>query len=358
MRLILHIGTEKTGTTSLQLFVRAHAAALRERGLLTFDGLGPVSQLMLAAYAVDPGRKARLGDLPLDDPEAMARLRADVERRIDDARGGSRAPWALMSSEHLTSRLRTEAEVARLRDLLAPRFAAVEVMVWLRPQAEMAVSLASTAARHGTRVRGGLLAKVKPSDPYFDFDRMVGLWEGAFGAEAVTCVPYRRGPDPISAVLGRAGVARDDLPPPPRRNEAIGVETMRLVTALADAGAARIPHPVLDRMPVGARLTPSRAQMEEAQARMAASNAALVARRPELQSADLAIPEDWPEAGNLDLLDAPGIDAATVSNLVAAYAAAEAPRAPAPAPAPRCPAPPPLAAPPGLRRRLRALLGR
>lgn len=309
MHLILHIGTEKTGTTSFQNFCHNNREALLARGILYPSDLGFrnhrfISFAGLSMETADDGVKS----LNLDTPEKLVAFQADIATRLDrQLAANATARACILSSEHLHSRLRNLEQVARIRDLLAPRFDTVEICIHLRPQIDVALSLASTQTRVGGAVRRGFFEQVRPENIYYNYNRLVAMWEEVFGGNAVYCIPFRQSPDFLSWVLHHLDIPQEGLSRPEHENEALDVQVMALVNALAESGRAeRIDHRVLDQLPVRQKLTLDRAMAKRLQAGVRASNQVLVARRSDLEPGQLE--PNWarfPEAGTFQLLEAP-----------------------------------------------------
>jgi tetratricopeptide (TPR) repeat protein len=182
-RAILQIGTEKTGTTTLQHFLATNRAALKANGFLYPEFCGRINHTALAAYAMAPDRRdgirTALGCRSETDVEPMrARLRAAAAEEL----AGNET--VLFCSEHCHSRLIRPAEVETLHALLAPFFDDIRVAVYIRRQDRLALSLYSTKLKSGGHDRS-ILPPSGPDDPYFNYDRSIGLWEAVFGRDNV-----------------------------------------------------------------------------------------------------------------------------------------------------------------------------
>jgi len=181
---ILQIGTEKTGTTSLQTFLAANRDRLAERGYLYPRFCGALNHTGLAAYAMDADRpdelKAAFGG---ETPEAVPQMRARLHRMAEAELTGGRT--AIFCSEHCHSRLVSPDEVRRLRDFLSEFFDEIEISVYLRRQDRVALSLYSTRLKSGL-APDRVLEKAPADRLYYNYDRFLALWEDAFGAEAIS----------------------------------------------------------------------------------------------------------------------------------------------------------------------------
>ncbi|PTW44161.1 hypothetical protein [Rhodovulum kholense] len=187
---ILQIGTEKTGTTTLQTFLAANREALAARGFVYPRFCGALNHTGLAAYAMDADRPDSLkhpfgGIAAADTPAMRARLRAAAAEDLDGS------GTAIFCSEHCHSRLVSETEVQRLRDFLAPHFDEIRVSVYLRRQDQIALSLYSTMLKSGA-VPDRIIGIPDPENPYYNYDRFLGLWEKVFGQDAVSVRIFER----------------------------------------------------------------------------------------------------------------------------------------------------------------------
>lgn len=237
MHATLHIGTEKTGTTTIQSFLAQNRAMLASAGILVPVSPGRHNHRLLPGIANDDDI---LDDLfrerALFEPEARRAAKARWWEAFRAEVGAAGLGRVLVSSEHLQSRLRRDGEVARLRDLLLTLFDSVSIVVYLRRPIETAVSLYSTAVKCG-----GVPAGVPgPDNPYFrnvvHHAETLRRWGAAFGETALTVRLFSRG-DFAQGDLLADFIAACDLPTldyarPAPENEslsALGVAVMREV---------------------------------------------------------------------------------------------------------------------------------
>ncbi len=182
-RAILQIGTEKTGTTTLQNFLATNREALARQGYRYPRFCGEKNHTGLAAYALLPGRVDAIRDgfgvhTAADVAPMRARMQRAAEAELtDDA-------TSIFCSEHCHSRLTFPEEVATLREFLGQYFDDIQISVYLRRQDLIALSLYSTKLKSGG-VTDRLLPQVEPSDPYYNYDVFLALWEAEFGPENV-----------------------------------------------------------------------------------------------------------------------------------------------------------------------------
>ena len=156
MKAIVHIGAEKTGTTSIQSFCATNRVLLAKRGVLYPSSLGSANHMALAAYALNDDKidDVRLshGLTSADEIECYRRrVMASLSKEI---RSAGEITTLLLSNEHLQSRLVEEEEVARLRSLISTFTDDMRIVVYLRRQDRVAVSHYSTRLKAGAETVG------------------------------------------------------------------------------------------------------------------------------------------------------------------------------------------------------------
>lgn len=187
MELSLHIGTEKTGTSTIQRFLAINRQALAKAGVLVPRSLGETNHRILPAIVNN--------DEFIDDFIRNTGLLHLAERRAKKAHwraafigelSKSDANYCVISSEHLQSRLKTPEELERLSAFLRDLFERIRIILYIRRPIETAVSLYSTAVKYGA-----LHPDVPPPDnPYFrdvvHHAKTIRMWRTAF-PQATLC---------------------------------------------------------------------------------------------------------------------------------------------------------------------------
>jgi len=330
MKLILHIGTEKTGTTTTQRWAARNRDALLRQGVLYSQVLGTIGHVKLYLWCLAPGRRdegfARINiSSEADKREFRARLQREFAAEVTEARN-SGCHTFLISNELCHSRLITLADVCRAREFLAPHFDHIEILCSLRPQIDLAVSFASNVAKGGDRVTKAHFEKIRPESSYYNYKTLVERWSSAFGAETVRLIPFRRTPDFTEIVAAQAGIDTADLQPPIRSNEALDVRVMAMTNAIKarplSGGRsvepfAHIPRDVLHLLQCEQRLQPGMDLARSVQVRFDGSNRDLTNGRTDVQKADLE--PDWSRyegVGNLELLEQPCVFSRELATLV------------------------------------------
>jgi hypothetical protein len=191
LKAIIHIGAEKTGTTSIQAFCSANRDLLAKQGVLYPACLGSANHMALTAYALDDDKieDVRLSRGISSTGEIACfrdRLVASLAAEIHDA---GEVTTLLLSNEHLQSRLVEEDEVARLRSMIGAFADEIRIVVYLRRQDRVAISHYSTRLKVGIEPVGPIFP-VPTADgalpSYFDYDAMLRRYEAVFGAENIS----------------------------------------------------------------------------------------------------------------------------------------------------------------------------
>ena len=181
-RAIVLIGTEKTGTTTLQNFLALNRKLLVERGFFYPGFCGETNHTGLAAYALAPCKTDDIrAPFGYDSPADLTAMRA---RLLDAARVElvDRAETTIFCSEHCHSRLNSAEEIATLHGLLSEFFDDIQIAIYLRRQDQVALSLYSTQLKSGA-VHSTILPRTDASDTYFNHDRTLAMWAAEFGKE-------------------------------------------------------------------------------------------------------------------------------------------------------------------------------
>lgn len=217
MRAILHIGTEKTGTTSIQSFLTQNRQELRQFGYAYLESTGLPSNRKLATYCFDSDRHddhhVALGIVESEKREQWrAQFEKDFDQEIRSLDGNIHTVF--ISNEQLHSRLFSLDEIQRVKHILARYFDSVEVYVYLRRQDKMACSLYSTALKCGHSMEQ-VLPQVPDTDHYYNYEVLLDKWSEIFGQSNITVRVFDRkelvGGDLLSDFLNASNALDIDL---------------------------------------------------------------------------------------------------------------------------------------------------
>lgn len=190
---IVHIGTEKTGSTAIQNFLYKNEKLLSKYGYyFPWRTCGLISNFRLAIYTCNHADSNLLGmernafsEYPNADytvnPDGYRAAFTDVHvKHIQHIHNKHSSSTVVYSSEHFHSRITHDEEVQRLYDFLDQFYDQVEIIVYFRRQDRLAVS------GHNTSIQGGATNRFSyPEKPinanYFDYLSLVTRWSNVFG---------------------------------------------------------------------------------------------------------------------------------------------------------------------------------
>lgn len=193
--LYIHIGTEKTGSTSIQRYLAENRQIIAQEGLLYLKSPGVENSRKLATYCMDRNL--------VDDHIINLGLRTDEDRSnwkdkfhkdliIELKNIPDSASKIIVSSEHFHSRLRKLEDIDLLNDILKPFFKEIKIIVYLRRQDKVAVSLFSTACRTGVYRKNIFPEDIADYDFYYNYYELLEKWSTVFKPENIIIRIYER----------------------------------------------------------------------------------------------------------------------------------------------------------------------
>lgn len=188
---ILHIGCEKTGSTSIQSHLRDNEKRLGESGFTYSTDAGLVSNFKLVLFAQSSPDQDLL---ELAGVESSKESIQNFKSKFCKAhavtvnafhRRHPNESTAIYSSEHCQSRLTQQKDVQVLKDFLDDLYDCVEVVVYIRRQDKFASSA------HNTSIQGGNTKRfridtIRGTGIYYDHYSMLELWASVFDKNAIT----------------------------------------------------------------------------------------------------------------------------------------------------------------------------
>lgn len=184
--LYLHIGLEKTGTTTIQEFLEFNRKALADDGVFLPSVLGYKNHKKLAAYAFKPGDRdiAVTSSNVGETAEEVSAFRDQLADQLTEEVAAARARIGIISSEDL-SRLFDPEEIQRVVDLLRPLCRKLKVVVFVRRQDLLAVSRYYSLVIGGSRDFGVFPETPDGPPRFYDFGRNIGRWVDIVGQKNV-----------------------------------------------------------------------------------------------------------------------------------------------------------------------------
>jgi hypothetical protein len=184
-RVFLHIGGEKTGTTTLQRFLTRNAFRLKRAGFhypchpndVCFFGAGhfPIAACLIDEKVEFIDEKKQL---------TLSLVLGELAQRISAAKHNT-----ILSCEHFSSRLSQKRQLATLRDALSTDD--IKIVFYIREPSDLALAAWSTAVRYGAR-HAFSQDLVTPENRYYNHLKTLTLWSSVFGESNLIVREYNR----------------------------------------------------------------------------------------------------------------------------------------------------------------------
>lgn len=239
-RCIVHMGLNKTGSTTLQGWLQINRAALRDQGIW-YDSLEPHGgpHLSTATGWTIYAHSQRTNYVPggWQAQSYRIRSRADLQERLDQFLTGVEATFPppgegtyLTSSEHIGAGVKNVPEMDKLHNWFASRFNEVRYVVYIREQTDWVASAYVQAVRSGT---------TESLDAYIerfgfnDYHALIKKWRGVAGAENVDVRLFDRaafeGGDLIDDFAHAIGADASQTLRPSRLNDSMPLYQLNLL---------------------------------------------------------------------------------------------------------------------------------
>jgi len=183
MKCILHIGTEKTGTSVLQEWLYSNEAILKSYDVYISSKIGyPNNRLLPAFFAneLDDWAQSEKINTIENKEKFFENFLKNLEKEISEA--SKKYKYFIISSEHFHSRLKTSEEITSLHNFLDQQFKSTEVVCYFRNQHDTAVSLYSTSLKErNTSSLNYFLEQVNEQSHYYNYAVIADLWSDIFG---------------------------------------------------------------------------------------------------------------------------------------------------------------------------------
>lgn len=183
MRCVLHIGTEKTGTTVLQDWLYANIGRLSAQRVYLSKILGATNnRLFPAFFRTDLDEWAREKNLKTiaEKERYFEKFLPNLAKEIEKA--AVNHDVFLITSEHLHSRVTTLGDIKKIHKFLSRHFEQTQILCYFRNQADMALSSYSTELKFTSSAHlSDFLKKVTPENYYYNFLAIADNWGGIFG---------------------------------------------------------------------------------------------------------------------------------------------------------------------------------
>lgn len=188
-RIIIHIGIEKTATTSLQDFLRKNDHELLKHGYFLPNAAGEFNQVLFAKlFRRGPeGFLRRHGIFTTSKQAKMRdRLEHDLEEEISQL--GKTPEAMIITSEWLHSKLTKSDEINALGDFLKKFAKKIEVVCYLKEQSALANSKYTTSLRYGLSPSfEEFIKECRPRVTYYNHLQTLSRWSEIASGENLKC---------------------------------------------------------------------------------------------------------------------------------------------------------------------------
>jgi hypothetical protein len=190
MEAVIHIGTEKTGTTTVQESLVLNESELNEHQIHISNSSGLPNNRSLVAYAMNYNKTDDFFcHREIHSKEAKSNFDELFIKNIHNELSSvlEKAHVVIFSSEHFSSRITSLKEIYKLKELLNKYFSKFTIICYFRPQVELAISHYSTALRIGeTRNLDEYVNKeCVPTNYYYNYLTILNNWKEVFGKSNV-----------------------------------------------------------------------------------------------------------------------------------------------------------------------------
>jgi len=196
LKALVHIGTEKTGSSSIQGYLHLNRENLRRAGYHVATSGGRANHRAFPAYCIadekpDDFLQASGISTLAERQEFKQRFRERFEAELESL--PKNIHTVIISSEHFHSRVTAEEEVDNAYKLLKGFFDEIRIVCYLREQVDTCSSLYSTHLKNGgTKSFSEFLQRCKPEIYYFNYSTMLANWERCFGLESLDVLLFSK----------------------------------------------------------------------------------------------------------------------------------------------------------------------
>ena len=188
----IHIGTEKTGTTAIQQMLLENREALEDRGF-SYPTQNLVNEISLNHFEL-----AAAFFEPREDFEIFSNLGIKTQHNFLKFSETKKSQFVkiitstrkdiILSSEHFSSQFGDNG-AQTLAQILHEFFDHIKIIMFVRPQWELAASALSTRVQSG-QTNVYFKDGIKATDRYFNFLELIKPWEKAFGNKSLIVKNY------------------------------------------------------------------------------------------------------------------------------------------------------------------------
>ncbi len=192
MEAFVHIGTPKTGTTTIQKFMAANRRNLQTSGFIYPLSPGKFNHTKLAAFAQDLKEISDIRKrLQLTNTARILEFRDEFKKDLDRELKKTQHEKFIFSNEHCFQLLVRKEEILSLQKILYEFFDDVKIIVYLRRQDDFLLSSYSTRVKTGCSEKISIPNNNKIENRY-DYWAILKKWEEVFDKKNIIVKVFER----------------------------------------------------------------------------------------------------------------------------------------------------------------------
>tara|TARA_B100001093_G_scaffold363533_1_gene348285 strand:+ start:455 stop:1528 length:1074 start_codon:yes stop_codon:yes gene_type:complete len=164
---VLHIGTQKTGTTSIQKCFKINRKLLASKNIFSPKTLDIGNGHHRWITAISNNEKYVDAFIANQQFKTTDDRRKKIEQKtnefIKEVKDGENGKW-IISCEHAQSELKTKEEIQRLKNILEKLFEKITIILYIRKPISSTISMWSTDIKYGARYS----EMPDPTKPFFE----------------------------------------------------------------------------------------------------------------------------------------------------------------------------------------------
>ena len=193
---------------------------LQYASVLYPKSLGRVNHEASAVFAAEfqPGFTQRKAP-GVNDEAALAAYREKLKEELDREREQSRCEKLIVSNEHLFEKVRTPEQAQRVCNLVGVNLSSIRVVVYLRPQPDMAAAVYAELLRMGSAPKYDNFLKQQRTRDLLNYEEGIDAWAQVLGDAAISIRVFDRermvNGDVLSDFASIAGIDHSLIAPGP-----------------------------------------------------------------------------------------------------------------------------------------------
>ena len=193
--LFLHIGTQKTGTTSIQTFLKLNKLKLSAKEIYVPTSLdvgnGHHRWITLLSSEINKVDSFSLNLEFKSKEEKKIKIEEKLDSFNKEVEKKTHGKW-IISCEHLQSELTSQSDILKLKNILINLFDKVTVILYIRNPLDTVVSLWSTQTKYGAK-----LSRIsKPNNKFYEnvvnHKNTIIRWQSVFGRENLKVCRFQK----------------------------------------------------------------------------------------------------------------------------------------------------------------------